>query len=101
MEVVADALAKKWPLRKVCAGCGSGLRIELSDLSFSSWKVSGYHFCGTAECEWKYTFACPVCGVEANGNEVPEDTVPLDTRTILKTAYNDSLIYPSERRAPL
>lgn len=83
-EVLDDALASAWPLTVKCRGCKSKLCVALSDLRHGSWKVSGHHFDGSAVCEDKYTFSCPVCGLEANGNEVAEDRVPLETRKALQ-----------------
>lgn len=87
MRVLRSALAGKWPRRQSCASCRSSLEIHLADLRYAVWKVSGYYFAETAKEEPKFTFVCPICGCEANGNEVPTADIPIEVQQRLKSAY--------------
>lgn len=89
VEVVEDLsrASDDFPMERDCAGCGSKLRIDLSDLEYSKWKVGGYWFDDSAVVKGLYTFKCPACGMEANGNEVDESLVPVGTRQDLQAAY--------------
>jgi len=85
-EVLRDELSASWPREVTCTGCNAGLRIDLDDLEFGRWKVNGYHFDGSAVCEGKYTFRCPVCGRQANGNEVSAEEIPYNHRVRIVVA---------------
>jgi hypothetical protein len=89
VEVVRDRLREIWPLDVNCAKCQSDLKIELTDLRYGGWKVSGYHFDGTAVIKYLYTFRCPCCGTEANGNEVDPHAIPDEVRQTLQTAERE------------
>lgn len=84
VKVVTDKLSVRWPLPVTCVQCESMLELDYADLRYGSWKVSGYFFDGSAACELKYTFACPVCGLEANGNEIDSELIPAAQRRILQ-----------------
>jgi hypothetical protein len=89
MKVLEDKTRDAWPIQRVCASeaCHSTLLIDLEDLEYSRWKVSGYHFAGTAVIEGKYTFECGACGLVANGNEVDEALIPLNHQQRLQREY--------------
>lgn len=76
-----------FPCEVECSSCNSKLLIDLADLEYSRWKVGGYWFDDSAVIEAKYTFKCPACGAEANGNEFPEVMIPVGTRQDLQEAY--------------
>ena len=86
MEVIKDTLAERWPLKYTCPHCKSNLIAQLSDLDYDSWKVSGYHFDGSAVCKMMYTVHCPACG--ANG-VIDEDIIPLAERRRLQSEYHE------------
>jgi transcription elongation factor Elf1 len=73
-----------WPRTCDCARCGSTLEVELEDVNYDEWKVSGYHFDGSAVSKWMYTFKCAACGHEASGNELLEANISLEHRKQIK-----------------
>lgn len=86
MKVVTNALSDLWPQVIACAGCSSRLEVTLDDVRRSGWKISGYHFDGSAECEDRWTVRCPVCGHEAK-NMFPDAMIPVDARREKLAAY--------------
>ena len=50
-----------WPKEKACSKCASSLEVSVDDVEYAEWKISGYHFDGSAKCEWRYSWDCPVC----------------------------------------
>ena len=80
MKVLEKGPQPKWPRKVKCKRCKAKLELALEDVDYDSWKVSGYHFNGTAVSEWKYTFRCPECGHDGNGNEIPESEIPYSHR---------------------
>lgn len=62
-----------WHQEHVCM-CGTHFEFNLDDLDYAEWKVSGYHFDGTAVCEWRLTVNCPGCG---NTFHVKDNWVPV------------------------
>lgn len=44
-----------------CEKCESKTQYNKNDLERDRFKISGYHFDGTAVCESRYFLTCPVC----------------------------------------
>lgn len=84
MKILKRPSNQNWPKKIECAKCRALLEIDLNDLDYDSWVVSGYHFDGSAVSKWKYTFKCMACGHWANGNEISEDEIPLEHRDNIK-----------------
>lgn len=50
-----------WEYKTKCDQCKSKVWFYMEDLERDSWKVSGYHFDGTAVCKDLYSAICPTC----------------------------------------
>lgn len=61
MDIVAQDTGEDWACVWSCRNCGGCFRAYADDLEADSFKIRGYHFDGTAECERKLYFHCPTC----------------------------------------
>lgn len=77
-----------YPFR--CDKCGTEAIGDANDLHTASFKVSGYHFAGTAVCEDKFYFLCPnpICG-DFTYVFVDTDQIPTGLRLQTRALRND------------
>lgn len=76
MEIL-DTPSREWSAELTCPRCSTKVRADQDDLEFEGFKVSGYHFAGTAVIEDRYFVECPT---DKKCIWVDEDTVPVILR---------------------
>jgi len=75
-----------WEQQFTCFRCVTVFLANQDDLDYDSWKVSGYHFTGTAVCEMKLHVACPSCN---HLSPVAEDDIPILLMDRIKKEYEE------------
>lgn len=75
-----------WEQEFTCERCTTVFVAEPDDLDYDSWKVSGYHFTGTAVCEMRLYVFCPSCNVRSR---VDEESVPVLIMDSIKKTYRE------------
>ena len=76
MEIL-EAPSREWSHKFKCGRCKTKFLADQDDLKFEGFKVSGYHFTGTAVIEDKLFVECPTDG---QLSFVKEDDVPVVLR---------------------
>jgi hypothetical protein len=75
IEVIErDESWRSWSKTTQHEACRITLKIELADVHRAAFKVSGYHFAGTAVCEERFYVHCPDCNgyIFIPGHELDE-----------------------------
>lgn len=61
MEILEQP-TRDWVYQLTCDRCKTKIRVNQDDLQLEGFKVSGYHFTGTAVIEDKFFVECPTDG---------------------------------------